>query len=203
MALPPPVILSVYRSKKPRVTWPSTEAFAACASDQDVDLIKQSIRSGRPALVGMDGENTVIKPEAEGDDEQTFESLFDGAIQLIDLQRMRDTGVENIGDVPPRTFIVETFFRFDIPLARMKIALSAPEHGDIGPRFRELMRTDPMFRQTVFERMLQWANLCLQEAEELTYGFDEAFEAGNPRSVVPALDPPLEKDGPGWRILDQ
>lgn len=199
----PPVQLSIYRSKQPRRVFPATEAYAACGSDQDVDLIKQSIRSGRPALVGLDKQSTVVKPEAEGDDEQTFESLFDDAIQLIDLQRMRDTGVDNVDEIPPRTFIIKTFFRLPpVPPVEVTLALSAPEHGDIAARMRELFSKDLIFRHSIFERMLQYVSVALQEAEDYTYGFDEAFEAGNPRSVVKALDPPLDPS-PGWRILDE
>jgi hypothetical protein len=186
-------MMSVFQARQPVKQYAEPDCFAACGSTQDVQLIKLSIKTGHPVLIGLDGQNSICKPSAEGDEAQSFEALYDTCYTTSHLVRMQQAGVDDPAKIPLDVYTLQT--EFDIAVAcRITIALAASSSGDALTRLRELLDTDIMFRETVNEEILKIV------AGYLVHSSDFDVRIGS--TQVGDIEPPLDPNGPQWRILD-
>jgi hypothetical protein len=106
---------------------------------------------------------------------------------------MQQAGVDEPAKIPLDVYTLTT--AFDIAVAcRITIALAASSGGDALTRLRELLDTDIMFRETVNEEILKIV------AGYLVHSSDFDVRIGS--TQVGDIEPPLDPNGPQWRILD-
>jgi hypothetical protein len=186
-------MMSVFQARQPVKQYAEPDCFAACGSTQDVQLIKLSIKTGHPVLIGLDGQNSICKPSADGDEAQSFEALYDTCYTTSHLVRMQQAGVDDPAKIPLDVYTFQT--EFEIAVAcRITIALAASSSGNALTRFRDLLDTDIKFREAVNEEILKIVAGYLVDSSD--------FDVRVRSSQVGDIEPPLDPNGPQWRILD-
>ena len=133
--------LSIYRQRAPRSELDHGACIRGATTEADVDLVGLALDTDKPTLIGLDGQNTIIKTVAEGDDALTFEDLYDTCLTLGDLRNMKRAGVKSPDEVPSSRFRVALTFRLacDIDVA---LELTAANHGDVRKQLRDLIDGD-------------------------------------------------------------
>ena len=87
-------MMSVYRQRQATpLQMAMTDCLGAAVTEEDTALIGLSVRSKKPALIGLDNLASIIKPVEEGDERLTFEALYDTCLTRVDLQKMKQAGV--------------------------------------------------------------------------------------------------------------
>jgi hypothetical protein len=188
--------LTVYRQQEPPFSMTMANCLAAAATQEDTDLIALSMRTKRPALVGLDSRSSIILPGGELDGRITFEDLYDTCLTLVDLQHMREANVSNPEDVPLRAYRLEVLFAID-GTCQIPIALLASSIGDARPRLRTLIAKDVMFREALFDAVIQAIDRNFRAEEDIVFRVRES--SMDDRSIIPPL---LPGAGPEWRILE-
>lgn len=189
--------LSVYQAQRPLRHYAEADCFAACGNKQDIALLKLSIRTGHPVLIGLDGENTIVKPAGEGDEATSFEALYDTCHTVRDLDRMKAAGVDDPTLVPLETYRLDVRTDIVLPIG-FPMAITARNSGDCRARLRELLEKDPMFREAISQRILEIISLWLRHDPDSP---DLYVREATAHGYEP-LDPPLTPEGPQWRLLD-
>ena len=155
--------LSVFRSRKPMFQMDLATAIQAVTTEQDLDvLMKLGIPNEKPVLIGLDNEPSVVKPYAEGDENQTFEALYDIALTVSDLQKMQRAGAETPDAIPPERFLVDLQVGIDYVI-ELSLQVVATNRGSVRKQVEELFNTDPMFRELLFEQIV--TGMRCQEGE--------------------------------------
>jgi hypothetical protein len=172
-----------------------TDVYAACGTE-DIPLIKLSIRTGHPVLIGLDGVNTIIQPLATGDAADRFEALYDRCYTLVDLARMQKAGVDDPTKIPPEIYRIAVEFPIWL-ICAVTIAVAAAGRAKAFAALRELLDTDKAFQTELRVHLLHIVLAYLSEAESLEPHVISVTAAGDE-----PLDPPLDPTGPPWRILD-
>jgi len=190
--------MSVYRARAAPEQRTDEDCFAAATTKNDVQLIKLSIKTGHPVLIGLDGHNTIVKPVAEGDQAQSYEALYDTCYRTTDLERMQRAGVEHPSKVPLEVYRIEAHFELNALRMRLFIAVKGESNGDAVHRLRVLMETDIMLRASVHEEILRVIAVYLDNSE-IPMRVASSTSERHSRPV----DPPLDPSGPPWRILDE
>jgi hypothetical protein len=190
-------ILSVYQAQRPVQQYAETDCFAACGNKQDIQLIKLSIRTGHPVLIGLDGENSIIKPFQEDDEAQSFEALYDTCYTVRDLDRMTAAGVDDPTLIPLDTFRLD--ISSDVVVrAGFQLAIAARNSGDCRARLRELLKADEALRVAICERISAIVYVWLRrQDDDLDFTIRETL-----RFDWDTLKDPLTPEGPQWRLLD-
>lgn len=189
------VMMTLFRAKEAATQCLEQECYAACGTKQDIRLIKLSIKTGQPCLIGLDGRNTIIKPAEIADEDLSFEALYDTCYTVADLDRMADAGVTQPSELPLGVFKLAAEIDFNLCI-RLHFALRAQTPLTAITVLRGLMDTDVMFRASVNEVLLQAVAEYLDDTSDLSYRVRESM--ADPHRP---LDPPLDPDGPPWRIL--
>lgn len=143
--------MSVYRQAERRTVLPHTTCIAGSVSAADVTLIGLSLSSGKPALIGLDGRSTIVKPEAPGDDRLIFAGLYDDCYTSVDIERMERAKVPTPEEIPPDTHRVDLKILLEPELLELTVLLKARNLEDIRAAWKELIDKDIMFRETLIE----------------------------------------------------
>ena len=155
--------LSVFRSRKPMFQLDLATAMQAVTTEQDLDvLMKLGIPNEKPVLIGLDNEPSIVKPYAEGDENQTFEALYDIALTVSDLNKMQRAGAETPDAIPPELFLVDLQVGIDCVID-LRLQVATANRGGVRKRVGDLFNTDPMFREALFEQIV--TGMWRQEVE--------------------------------------
>src|SRR5271166_3816952 len=74
--------MSVFRQQAEMVQFEHTACIGAATTEADVDLILLSLNIEKPALVGLDGQSSIVKPYVAGDETLSFEALYDDSLMI-------------------------------------------------------------------------------------------------------------------------
>jgi hypothetical protein len=188
--------MTVYRQHQPSFEMTMADCLGAAVTEEDTDLIALSARTKRPALVGLDNQSSIIKPVGETTEQTSFEDLYDTCLTLVDLQHMREAKVANPEDVPLRAYRLDTVFAVD-GSCHIPIALFAGNFGEVRARLRFLLSHDVMFREALYDALIQGIDAKMRTMEEI------AFRVLESNLEDRSIDPPLiQGTGPAWRILE-
>jgi hypothetical protein len=156
--------------------------------DDSVGMITFATFHGKPALVGFEGAEVILKPQEAGDDGLSFESLYDTCLTRHDYQKMTRAGVNKLEDVPPALFELKLIVRVEIE-PRFFVRFPARTEAEARARLNELINDDKGFVR----------ELTLKLAEQLgKVGEMDAATAGALR--VAQVAPP---NTPPWVIADE
>jgi hypothetical protein len=191
-------MMSVYQANTPVRQLDQLECIGAAGTREDTQLIRLSLRTHHPVLVGLDGAHAIVKPVGEGDERHSFEALFDTCYTFMHLQKMQDAGVDKPEDIPLDSFRVIVGIPVGLTAA-VHLAIAASSIGDTRPRLRTLFNEDVMFREALFQQvMMIVAAWLVGNAEEI----DVAIRDTTNSNYEP-IEPPLDtKAGHMWRILE-
>ena len=100
---------AVYRQRRDMIIMSHSEVIRNADTHDDVVMTTPLLRRDQPdpILLGLDGHTSIVKRYEEGDEELSFEQLYDRALTLADYHRMREHGVSRKADLPPGTYRVE------------------------------------------------------------------------------------------------
>jgi hypothetical protein len=146
------MILSVYLRDQPRIERELGVVLDLLQGVDDVDLIHLAFQHNKPALVNYDGQEAIVKKIEPFDDSHGFIGLFDVAISVADLRRMREQNPPT-PEKPLADYDCEVEIRMvgTVPLSLM---LRARDNDELQTRFRQLLASDPRFREAVQQCIL-------------------------------------------------
>jgi hypothetical protein len=144
--------LSVYLRDRPRMEREFGAVLDLLQGVDDLDLIHLAFPLGKPALVIYDEQEAIVKKIEPLDDSHSFIGLFDLAVSVADLRRMRDNDLPTL-EKPLADYDceVEIRIRGKIPLSVM---LRVRDNHELQARFRQLLATDDRFREAVQHQIL-------------------------------------------------
>jgi len=146
------MMLSVWRQGRARSQLDHLACIDLAASSADIDLITFCALNGKPALVGLNGAQAVIKPEEAGDETHSFESLFDAAVSQHEYGRLQRHGVKSVDELKPRLY--EAWLTIDIQIPpRVRIRLTAKDEPAARVKLRRLMAPGQAFNQRLLEEV--------------------------------------------------
>lgn len=186
--------MSIYQAKKPVRQMDAHSTYLATSTKQDLQLVRLSVDTGKPVLVGMDGVHTIVKPVADGDDRRSFEALYDDALTITDLETMKKAGVKKPEDVPPTQVRLEVGFPVQL-LVSMDFALQCPNPHEARSTFRQLILSDAKFRSAIHRQIALVVYAVIGNNAELEFTFEDQ------ESREGTIEPPLAKDEK-WRLID-
>lgn len=154
--------LAVYRQRREMVRMDLSTCIQAATTEDDVDLLmKIAVPTGKPVLIGMDQQQTIVK-------------LYDHAITVQDLQRMQRSGAAVPDAIPMEKFQVELHVRMDGVFV-LKLMLASQESGNLKNRFQELINNGPLFRGELFNRI---SDAIRSQEGELIFNFADRHGLG-------------------------
>jgi hypothetical protein len=190
------MMMSVFRQGRTRSQLDHLACIDLAASSADVDLITFSFLNNKPALVGLNGAQAVVKPEEPGDEAYSFETLYDTAVSQHVFARLQRHGVQSPDELKPRLY--EAWLTIDIQVPpRVRIRLTAKDEPAARVKLRGLMAPGQAFNQRLLEEV---ANQLFDpdRTSVVTAGFltvDDPAPDGSPEwdFVSGSVDPPAEK----------
>ena len=93
-------MMSAYRQAEPMLAIEHAACIEGATTEQDVELIMMALTCEKPALIGLNGHSTIIKPAVDGDEAFSFEALYDVALTQADMQRMQRANVSSPDEIP-------------------------------------------------------------------------------------------------------
>jgi hypothetical protein len=187
-------MMTIYRAGAEPLIVRMADCLAGAVTETDTDLVNLCLRTKRPTLIGLDNQSTIIKPVEEGDDALSFEALYDNCLTLVDLQKMHRAGVNKPEDVPPDLYRAEVAVAID-GTCYLAVGLYAANIGDVRPRFRELWLHDVLFRETLYDKVIEAVERNLRAHGQLQYAIPESNQ------IDPA-ELPRTPGGPTWTFLE-
>jgi hypothetical protein len=160
-------------------------ALELATSKEDIDLITWAFLNEKPALVGLDGQACIIKPQENGDDGMSFASLFDTALTPREYRRMKAHNVQSreaIGDVLYRVTLIAEFTQHP----RATCLIRARDEIDFRQKLRRLLEDDA-FKKQLTEALVE-----------------QIFTQDETSIVTPGalkLDDPAPKDSPEYEFV--
>ena len=135
---------AVYRQRRDMITMSPGEVVRNADTPEDVRMTTLVLRPDQPdpVLLGLDGHPSIVKRYEEGDEELTFEQLYDRALTLADYHRMREHRVSRKADLPPGTYRVEV----ELAIPRtfdFVVYVKADAAGHVPRRIFELLHQTP------------------------------------------------------------
>jgi len=146
--------MSVFRQQAEMVQFEHTACIGAATTEADVDLILLSLNIEKPALVGLDGQSSIVKPYVAGDETLSFEALYDDAITSSDLAKMKERRVSSPADMPLEKFRVDLAVTIE-GLVDVSLMIAAANNGDVRARLRKLNEHDELFREALYEAAMR------------------------------------------------
>jgi len=123
----------------------------AATTKKDVDIIlKLAMTTDKPVLIGLDGQVSIVKVYTEGDENQSFEALYDTVLTEHDLKKIQRSGAASPDEIPLEKFRIELVVNIDCILD-IPLMVAAFNQGDANRRLRSLLNgsDDPMFHETL------------------------------------------------------
>jgi len=156
--------------------------------DDSVGMVTFAAFHGKPALVGLEGAEVILKPQEAGDEGLSFESLYDVCLTRHDYHKMKEAGVNRLEDVPPALYELKLIVRIEIE-PRFFVRFPAKTEADARSRLKELINDDKDFVR----------DLTLKLAEHMGK-IDEMDAATAGALRVRQVSPP---NTPPWVIADE
>jgi hypothetical protein len=180
--------LSVFRQQTPMFQLGLAACIKAATTQQDIDLIlKLAMTTDKPVLIGLDGHVSIVKVYAEGDENLSFEALYDTALTEHDLEKMQRSRAASPDAILLEKFRVEMIVAIDCTLD-IPLMLAATNHGDVRKRLRDLVNgEDPDFREALHAAIVEGLR-----KQDVTYAIRDA-------SQMHAF---VEEGKPTWKFLD-
>jgi len=145
--------MSAYRQRTPVFQLEHGACIAGATTKQDVELVEMALSTEKPVLIGLDGQVTILKSTAQGDEGHTFEALYDYCITLLDLKKVHDRGVKTPDELPLEKHQVILSVRFEDAELELKAMMVGKNHGDLRKRLRDLLNDDSAFRDQLTDQI--------------------------------------------------
>lgn len=187
--------LSVFRRGEDVSQTDHSACLTGATTKADTRLITLVLRTGRPALIGLDGHNTIIKPAAEGDEFLSFDGLLDLAMNSHDLKVMQDRGVKTPDEVKPETYDVTLTVVLPHEPVEVHLQLKADSNLQVIPIFEALIKEDLYFRLALYEA-------TVRAVSEANGPGDIVINSHRESRRVQMDDPNVLPDGLKWRVFD-
>jgi len=134
------MMMSVFRQDRAPIALDHLACLRLGTTSQDVEMISWAVLNGKPALVGLDDQPSIVKLQEAGDDAMSYAGLYDVALTLREFTRMKAHGVselEAIGDVLYRITLIAEIS--DNP--RVTVLVKAKDETAVQLRLKELLAT--------------------------------------------------------------
>ncbi len=153
---------------------------------ESVAMITFAVMHGKPVLVGVDGAQSVVKPQETGDDGLSFESLYDDAITGDDYRKMEKAKVTAREAIPPAIYQAVIHFQVN---ATPKVRVRVKARNETAARSA---------LRGLFEDETFLAQVTTMIAKQLSEFTDvEAVTSGGLR-----IEDVAGPDTPDWQIVD-
>jgi hypothetical protein len=147
--------MSAYRQRTPMFEIEHGACISGATTEEDVELVEMALALEKPVPIGLDGQTTIIKMHKPRDDVHTFEALYDTAITLTDLKKVKQRGVKTPGEIPPEKFEVRIAVGISQAVIEIQATLAASSSGNLRKRLRDLLNEDALFRDRLFEKVAE------------------------------------------------
>lgn len=145
--------MSVYRQRAPVVQMDHGACIEGATTDEDVQLIEMALTTEKPVLIGLDGQNTILKTAVEGDEVHSFEGFYDTCITLGDLRKARSRGVKTPAEIPHEKYDCQILAIIHHAELDLNVRLTAASGGDLRKVLRDLLNNDAEFRDQMSDQI--------------------------------------------------
>lgn len=173
------MLISIYRHGKPMETREPGWCFRHCRGPEATEMVTYALRQKRAVLVGIDDEQVVLKPQEADDARESYVSLYDTAISLLQFRKMMRLEVSSPEQFPQSLYGLPLRIEIEIDPPPFYLMLLADSDADVGNRL-DKMRADPQF-------ILQISDMILDHVRETVLEKVTIYHVGSKRLTD---DPP-------------
>jgi len=182
--------MAVYRQRRDMLEFEHDTCIRSAGSEDDVTLILRSMELEKPVLIGLDGQQTIVKPRKPGDEAHTFDTLLDTCLSAMDLRAMEEAQVTSPEEVPLHRYRLD----LTVSLAHLtgldfSLMIHGRNHGHARSTLRELVNTNADFLREFSENL---ALAIVSQLPGLVYQTRQATE------VEPL---PASAETPKWEFI--
>ena len=185
------MMVTVYRRRQPPQALADTTVIKSCRNREEDAMFGLAIRTGQPVLMTLDGESSIVKIAADGDEKLSYDALYDTALTATDLRRMNEAGVERPEDVPLETFDADVAFAIEGTFSVL-LRVAASSNRAVKQRIKDLHESDVVFREELYNALYE----AIRREGDLIVAIQEVHINHDP-------DEQLKPDGAGWEIVEQ
>jgi hypothetical protein len=150
------MIMSVYRHGQGKPMPVEHHILMRMGIDKDNSaMVLNAAMQAAVTLVGLNTGEVIIKPAAEGDDDLSFELLYDQAITLVDWKRMSEQKVMTPEDLAPHLYQIVMELNMGGPL-RLRLNVKAKTTTEVMEIVNRLIREDKEFQEKLNELLFRW-----------------------------------------------
>jgi hypothetical protein len=175
------MLMSVFAQGKATRQLDHLVCIRGAVDSESIGMITFSVLHNKPALVGFEGNQVIVKPEEDGDAGLSFESLFDNCISIREYRLLQRANVTRVEDLPPALYEARIVVRINI-LPTVRVRLLASGEADVRRKLADLLNHDILFLEEL-SRQLGKQLAESSDVEAVTSGarrVDEVAPAGSP-----------------------
>jgi hypothetical protein len=148
------MLMSVFRQGQPTLQIDHLVAIREAVDPDHAGMVLHAWTQNATVLIGLRSGEAIIKPAADGDEQLSFEALYDTCISLSQWKQMKAQRVVKPEDLAPHLYELDVLLEQARPV-RVRLRIKAKTTTEVSQLLNRLVREDKEFQDSLMAKLTE------------------------------------------------